>query len=113
MRFRSSHVLTILLLLAAACPPPRVSAFLLHSGPHRDAMHGAKPPRVRGRNRVPSPPRLDVAAVEGRLGSGDNRRRAPDPDAFRERPDAGRDAHSLRSTTSLAIALPAAFRLRC
>jgi hypothetical protein len=67
MRLRATNLLTILLLLASAAPPPRGSALLIVSEQLPSAQ--AKSPQVRGRNRIPSPPRPDHSGVEGRLGS--------------------------------------------
>ena len=76
MRFRLTHAMTILLLVAAMSPP-KISAILLDLG-HRvpTEQSSRKMPQVRGRNRVPSAPRANLTRVEGRLGSGNKDRRS-------------------------------------
>ena len=71
------RALTIVLLLASACPPPRVSNALI-AGPHRhDQAASGRTLQARGRNRIGSP--LPVAACRRAVAEPDGRRRAARP----------------------------------
>ena len=107
MRLRSWRALTILLLLASACPPPRVTNALIAAAHRHDRGEsgGGKTLQSRARNRISSTiqvaPRRSIVEVSGGRprSSTTFTRRVEPPTASRPHP---------RSPTP-----PATLRLRC
>jgi hypothetical protein len=105
MALRSWRSVTILLVLASACPPPRVSNALIAALHRHDPAEAGKSVQSRARNRIGSTIQVDACRTIAGLESGRSR---PSRTEIRplERP-------SPDPPLSRSIAHRATLRLRC
>ncbi len=111
MAVRPWRALTILLLLAAAFPPPRVVNLWIADAPGHDSHEAKKTVQARGRNRVGSPIQLDSCRALAPLAGGKRRPPRPaGPVARRHEPTSRPFRHA---SPPPALSFPANLRLRC
>jgi hypothetical protein len=106
---RPMRVLTIILLLAAAFPPPQVGTMLIAETSRDRPAEAGKLPQARGRNRISAPAHPDACRAVSPLGSGGDRPTPP----RRSLPHRGESPPILARVTSPPLLRSAALRLRC
>ena len=99
MTARLSRILTLLLVFAAACPPPKVTNVLISVSAGHDAGPGKKTVHSRARNRISSPIHAESCPNLACLGSG--------PKPSRRSEGASLDRLPVRAIPSARIMLPA------
>jgi hypothetical protein len=77
MRLRVFQTLVIVLSLAAALPPPRVTNALIAAGTQEQSSNGKKPIQARARNRIGTPIQIEVCPSLSPLASGKKPLRRP------------------------------------
>ena len=112
MRSPSWYLLTLVLLLASAAPPPSMAVRLLSAVGASPPIHARDMPQARGRNRLSIPPGAEARVVEARRVSGSDGESLPPAGSIT---DPGHHVPtSARPDIHLGATLPvSALKLRC
>jgi hypothetical protein len=107
MRLRAFQGLVIVLLLAAALPPPRVTNALIAAKQSPDSAPSKKPYQSRARNRIGFPILVDACRTTAAIASGEPKARRSW--SLSRRPE----VLIVTRHPSPFLTLPGVFRLRC
>ncbi len=109
MAVRPLRLLTILVLLAAAFPPPRVLNLWIAETSRPDSTDAKKTPQARGRNRIGAPAHPEARPALAPIASGEGRQPRPSPTFPPRRSSPSKPTAPAPRPRSF----PAVLRLRC